>query len=154
MYIYTSTCDISMHGNLPALAPVKPYTEFALSFRASCLPSRTYNEKNSFSCLFVFYWHKYEGTCLLSEGVCFTLQFRFSSKECKRHHNIHIFSNRFWSHVEACAYNKPTLKCIDVQTSFLLITDSPKSLAEGLSGEMLWQNNSQTEFLWTDQEGA
>ena len=30
------TWDISMQGSLPTLAPVKPYTELALSFSASC----------------------------------------------------------------------------------------------------------------------
>lgn len=39
---HVRTCEISMHGSFPALAPVKPYTEFALSFKANCLPSRTY----------------------------------------------------------------------------------------------------------------
>jgi len=33
--------EICRHGNLPTTAPVKPYTEFALTFNANCLPFNT-----------------------------------------------------------------------------------------------------------------
>ena len=39
------TCDISMQGSFPTLAPVNPYTEFALIFRASWRPSRTWRRE-------------------------------------------------------------------------------------------------------------
>ena len=34
--------EICKHGNLPTVAPVKPYTELALIFKASCRPSKTF----------------------------------------------------------------------------------------------------------------
>uniref|UniRef100_A0A0E9SYD3 Uncharacterized protein n=1 Tax=Anguilla anguilla TaxID=7936 RepID=A0A0E9SYD3_ANGAN len=42
-------CEISRQGSLPTWAPVKPYTELALIFRASCLPSKTCFLNGSFS---------------------------------------------------------------------------------------------------------
>ena len=36
------TWDTSIQGSLPTEAPVNPYTELALSFSASCLPSSTF----------------------------------------------------------------------------------------------------------------
>ena len=44
MYVlaYLFTCDISRQGSFPFCAPVKPYTELALIFSASCRPSNTF----------------------------------------------------------------------------------------------------------------
>lgn len=43
------TADISKHGNFPTWAPVNPYTELALIFNASCLPSKTMRLNGSVS---------------------------------------------------------------------------------------------------------
>lgn len=43
------TCEISRHGSLPTWAPVKPYTELALTFSASCRPSKTCRLRGSVS---------------------------------------------------------------------------------------------------------
>lgn len=43
------TCEISRHGSLPTWAPVKPYTELALTFSASCRPSKTCRRRGSVS---------------------------------------------------------------------------------------------------------
>lgn len=39
--------DISKQGSWPTKAPVKPYTEFALIFKANCLPSKTFCNRGS-----------------------------------------------------------------------------------------------------------
>lgn len=41
--------EMAKHGSLPMVAPVKPYTEFALILSASCLPSSTARLKGSVS---------------------------------------------------------------------------------------------------------
>lgn len=43
------TWEISRHGSLPTWAPVKPYTELALTFSANCRPSKTCRRKGSVS---------------------------------------------------------------------------------------------------------
>ena len=43
------TCEISRHGSLPTWAPVKPYTELALTFSASWRPSNTCRRRGSVS---------------------------------------------------------------------------------------------------------
>lgn len=43
------TCEISRQGSRPTWAPVKPYTELALTFSASCRPSSTWRRRGSFS---------------------------------------------------------------------------------------------------------
>ena len=44
-HIWWLTLEMGKQGSFPMLAPVKPYTELALIFRASCRPSNTYMNK-------------------------------------------------------------------------------------------------------------
>lgn len=50
------TWEISKHGSFPTWAPVKPYTEFALSFKATCLPSKIFFLNGSVSLKIKINW--------------------------------------------------------------------------------------------------